>query len=90
MKVKMFENYYSEKEFTADDMEQAMVLICEWLLDSMANGPDMMGEDKAKEIIEQVRRNKGTVSLGGFKSPWKSIDLSTKGTSWTSTISKRR
>ena len=89
--IKHFENYELE-QFTEEDMEIALLAMTEWIMESMmSEGFDMSAQDKAHEIIQELKNKKMTVSVPTIENKWKAIDLTaSKEIKWNSTPTKRK
>lgn len=90
-KLKLYENYELE-QFTEEDMEIALLTMTEWIMESMMSGGfDMSAQDKAHEIMQELKNKKMTISVPTIKNKWKAIDLTaSKEIKWNSTLTRRR
>lgn len=89
--LKLYENYHME-QFTEEDMELALLAMTEWIMDSiMSEGFDMSAQDKAHEIMQELKNKKMVMSVPAIKNKWKAIDLTaSKEIKWNSTLTRRR
>ncbi len=90
-KLKLYENYHME-QFTEEDMELALLAMTEWIMDSlMSEGFDMSAQDKAHEIMQELKNKKMVMSVPAIKNKWKAIDLTaSKDIKWNSTLTRRK
>ena len=89
-KLKLYENYELE-QFTEEDMEIALLTMTEWIMESMMSGGfDMSAQDKAHEIMQELKNKKMTISVPTIKNKWRAIDLTSKEIKWNSTLTRRR
>ncbi len=90
-KLKLYENYHME-QFTEEDMELALLAMTEWIMDSlMSEGFDMSAQDKAHEIMQELKNKKMIMSVPAIKNKWKAIDLTaSKDIKWNSTLTRRK
>lgn len=90
-KLKLYENYHME-QFTEEDMELALLAMSEWIMDSiMSEGFDMSAQDKAHEIMQELKNKKMVMSVPAIKNKWKAIDLTaSKDIKWNSTLTRRK
>ena len=90
-KLKLYENYELE-QFTEEDMEIALLAMTEWIMESMmSEGFDMSAQDKAHEIMQELKNKKMVMSVPAIKNKWKAIDLTaSKDIKWNSTLTRRK
>ncbi len=90
-KIKMFENY-EEKEFTEEEMLQALEMMTGWLLSIFADehAPEMSPEEKANQIVQDLKSGKMQFSLKGFRNPWNKLSFTKVPADWKSTLTLRK
>lgn len=88
--IKLFENYELE-QFTDNDMQLALLAMSEWILDSfISESFDMSAQEKAQEIIDELKNKKMVMSIPDMKKKWKAVDLTAfKSKKWTSTLTRK-